>query len=193
MPSIFLLRHCAYDNPLSIMPGRLPVELSLEGKQHARRLGEYFATQSIVHIYTSAILRCTQTAHVIADNRIPITTDKRLLETFSAYQGYWGENTHVTGFHFYSHRAELGGESFRDLYTRMADFWNATIPHLKENIIICSHGDPIMALFAHIHHQSVPETLTPQDNLNGWLEYGQFHEIVVENDTCVETQPARTA
>lgn len=42
MPSIYLLRHCAYDNPLNILPGRLPVELSAAGKENAARLAKFW-------------------------------------------------------------------------------------------------------------------------------------------------------
>lgn len=101
MNSIYLLRHCAYSNPLNILPGRLPVELSQEGRENALRLKEYFADKNIKQIYSSAVKRCKQTAEIIADHNIPLTFDQRLLETFSAYQGYWESNANNTWDHFF--------------------------------------------------------------------------------------------
>jgi broad specificity phosphatase PhoE len=92
MPKMYLLRHCDYDNPRTILPGRLPVELSEQGKRRAQELQQFFADKEIAAIYSSAVLRCRQTVEIIADKKIPIFYDARLLETLSAYQGYWGEN-----------------------------------------------------------------------------------------------------
>ena len=95
--SIYLLRHCDYDNPKKILPGRLPVPLSSKGIEQANLLKEYFADKSIANIYSSAVERCKQTAQIIADNKIPIIPDKRILETLSAYRAYWGENHDENG------------------------------------------------------------------------------------------------
>ena len=61
---IYLLRHCEYVNPNNIMPGRLPVELSEEGLNQAKRLRKYFMDKDIGMIYSSAVRRCKQTAEI---------------------------------------------------------------------------------------------------------------------------------
>lgn len=178
MNSIYLLRHCEYNNPLNILPGRLPVELSPEGKNNAVRLAEYFADKNIGRIYSSAVERCKETSAIISDQKIPIVYDKRILETLSAYQGYWGKNMHEVGYHFFSHRDELGGENLEDIKIRMTDFWNEITAGLRENIIICSHGDPLQVLFSYINNQPIVAGNAKEENIPGWMEKGEFIEIV---------------
>ena len=87
--TIYLVRHCEYENPRGILPGRLPLELSSTGLKQAHAMKEFFLDKQIELIYSSAVVRCKQTSQIISDNKIPINYDKRLLEIFSAYQGYW--------------------------------------------------------------------------------------------------------
>lgn len=193
MISIFLQRHCIYANPAEILPGRLPVELSTEGLQQAVALNTFYSKAGISHIYSSQVHRCQQTAEIISGDTLPVTFDRRLLETLSAYQGYQGANAHSSGYHFYSHRPELGGESLADIQHRMIEFWESRVPQLTSNIIICSHGDPIQTLYSHL--KNLP--LAAEDNLSqtneGWIEMGQFMEIRVDNGAVQEILPARYA
>ena len=92
MWAIYLLRHCEYEAIPPILPGRLPVQLSLRGIERAKRLSRFFKSKNIKKLYSSAVLRCKQTAEIISDGIIPVTYDKDLLETLSAYQGYWEPN-----------------------------------------------------------------------------------------------------
>lgn len=187
MSFVYLLRHCRYDNPRKILPGRLPLELSAEGKQTAKRLCDHFQDKNIGRIYTSAVLRCRQTAEIVADGKIPIVFDQRLLETLSAYQGFWGENWHGDGFHFFTHRPELGGENLADIQKRMASFWDEVIPDLKENIIILSHGDPLQALYAYVHHLPLPADNAQEKDIPGWLNPGEFLEIETQGKKIIST------
>lgn len=186
--TIYLLRHCDYDNPRNILPGRLPVLLSKKGVAKANQLAEYFADKNITTIYSSAVERCKQTAEIISQSKIPVTFDKRILETLSAYQGYWGENLHQDGYHFFSHSKELGGENLNDIKNRMADFWNEIIPNLKGNIIICSHGDPLQVLYSYIHDLPTVDDNEVEANIPGWMEKGEFIELTFENGKIINTQ-----
>ncbi len=186
--TIYLLRHCDYANPRNILPGRLPVPLSPKGINQAERLQTFFADKSISTIYSSAVERCRQTSEIISNQTIPIVYDKRLLETFSAYQGYWGENQHEDGYHFYSHIAELGGETLSDLQNRMSNFWDEKLSHITGNVIICSHGDPLQVLYAHIHDLPLVSDSEVEVNIPGWLEKGEYIELVFKNHHLVETK-----
>ncbi len=164
--TLFLVRHCDYDNPLSILPGRLPVKLSAEGIAQAERLKKYFASKKIEMIFSSAVARCQQTSEIISDGKIPITYSKALLETLSAYQGYWEHDC----MHFFSHRQELGGESNADIFSRMVNFLYEV--DFKDNCeyIICSHGDPLLFLLQYLAGkpmlaEALPgeKTVTPED------------------------------
>lgn len=192
MYSIYLLRHCEYHNPRSILPGRLPVPLSETGRAQAHRLKEHFINKNIAKVYSSAVLRTRETAEIIADNKIPIIFDQRLLETASAYQGFWEENRHDDGFHFFSHRHELGGENLEEIQKRMTHFWDEVAKNTQENIIIVSHGDPLMALYQKIHQLPLVDDNAPEDDIPGWLEKGQFVEILVKDGRVKETKQPQT-
>ncbi len=188
MNSIYLLRHCDYYNPLSILAGRLPLKLSEAGKENALRLKTYFADKNIGTIYSSAVERCKETTATISDSNIQIQYDQRILETFSAYQGYWDRNKHRDGYHFFSHRGELGGENLADIQKRMASFWDEITASLDENIIICSHADPLQTLYSYIHNQPLVNDNADETDIPGWLQKGEFFEIIWENNTIVETK-----
>jgi 2,3-bisphosphoglycerate-dependent phosphoglycerate mutase len=192
MPSIYLLRHCEYDNPRNILPGRLPVTLSQEGLDRADRLAAYFQDKNISRIYSSAVVRCQQTSEIVSRDTIPVIFDQRLLETFSAYQGYWEENRYGDRYHFYSHLNELGGESFEDTQRRMVSFWNETTPNLQDNIIICSHGDPIYTLYSYLQNMPLVDEHTDEPEVPGWMHKGHFREIVWDGNQIVEILDSRS-
>jgi probable phosphoglycerate mutase len=145
MKTFYLVRHGIYENPLNMLPGRLPVRLSPEGIEQSHRLKEYFAGKSVRRIYCSPVLRCRQTAEIMSGGRIPMTTDIRLAETLSAYQGmcYQGEQDPRE---FYNHRKELGGESFEDLVARTVPVFREIDSRETGNVIICSHSAPLLAM-----------------------------------------------
>lgn len=90
MRSIYLVRHGDYANPRNIMLGRLPVELSESGWKQAENIAKFLADKNIGTIYSSAVVRCRQTIEPLARQvNLPIVYDIRLVETLSAYQGYW--------------------------------------------------------------------------------------------------------
>ena len=86
---------------------------------------------------------------MIADRKIPIRYDRRLLETFSAYQGYWVEDW----AHFFTHIDELGGESNADIQQRIVNFFQSTNFVDGKSYILCSHGDPLFFLYQYLAHQ----------------------------------------
>lgn len=146
--TVYLVRHCTFDFSKTKMPGRLPVPLSNEGVTQAIKLQKYFQDKNIKFIFSSAVIRCKQTAEIISDGKIPIKYDLRLLETFSCYQGYWGNDRKE----FYNHRKDLGGETNKEIQSRMISFWNEVALKSKVNIVVCSHGDPIDFLYEYLVH-----------------------------------------
>lgn len=173
MSQIYLLRHCDYANPRGILPGRLPVELSEAGRARTLELREIFQKLNISKIYSSAVLRCKQTAELVSGGAIPIVYDQRLLETLSAYQGYW---LREDWDHFFAHQAELGGETLLDIRQRVVDFYEELIAKLQpeENVVICSHGDPLQQLFAAVRGLDFAGQQPIESKEWGWLEKGEF-------------------
>lgn len=145
--TIYLVRHCEY-TPEASIPGRLPgVGLSLLGKACAQKLGEFFSQHHITFIYTSPLLRTRQTAQIIGKNigLIPHLS-KQILEVKSPIQGMpqsvfkkWG------GLMYHHPLHKKQGESLNSVFYRVKKFIALVINrHTGKNIIIVSHGDPIM-------------------------------------------------
>jgi hypothetical protein len=116
MKHIYLIRHGEYANPRNILPGRLPVPLSDKGNKQVKKLAVFFQDKDIEKIYSSAVLRCKQTSEIVSGGKIPIKFDKRLLETHSAYQGYWfKQGLKLDWKHFFDNVMELGGNYMKDI------------------------------------------------------------------------------
>lgn len=176
MSTIYLVRHCQYENPRDILPGRLPVELSQEGLKEANLLKDFFKEKNIATIFSSGVLRCKQTAQIISDNAIPIKYDQRLLETFFAYQGFWRNDPQEC----YVHVEELGGESRADVLARMKKFWESLEFDSKENYLICSHGDPLYFLYQFL---SGSPLLTEEDEYppSDYQPKGSIRPVVIKS------------
>ncbi len=188
MITLYLVRHCSYDKSRTILPGRLPIPLSIKGKKEAYKLRRFFSDKKISKIFSSAVLRCQQTSKIISAGKIPIIYDQRLLECFSAYQGYWK----VEWRHFFGHRQELGGESHQDVQNRMIDFYKKTKFTSNKNYIICSHGDPLYFFYQYLTKQPLlkenklnEEPLTPSD----YQSTGSILKINIYSKEKIEVQP----
>ena len=178
MSTIYLLRHCDYANPRRILPGRLPVPLSESGIKRANQLKDIFKNKNIAKIYSSEVLRCKQTAEIVADKKIPVIFDQRLLETLSAFQGYW----ELDFDHFFAHNSSLGGETILEIQARVVNFYEELKKSLAkdENVILCSHGDPLQCLYAYLHNLNFSnEKHLPETKEAGWLKRGEFFRIKV--------------
>ncbi len=159
MATIYMVRHGAYLNPKDILPGRLPVELSDEGRQQMTRIRDYLADKHIAKIFSSPVLRCQQSAEIMSGGSIEIVYDLRLAETLTAAQGddFGGEWVRP----FYGQVETLGGESMLDVQARMADFWKSLGFAGSQNYVVCSHGDPLQLLHRYLigdKHLLSPET-----------------------------------
>ena len=147
--TIYLVRHCEYENPKRIVPFRLTgFPLSAEGKKKAELIATYFKNKRIAAIYSSSILRTKQTARVIASELgLKTSTSLFLIETGTPFQGMsrkkfskiqkdiFVEKRHIQG----------GGESIEEIYTRMKKFIDRVLTkHCSNKVIVVSHGDPLM-------------------------------------------------
>jgi broad specificity phosphatase PhoE len=194
MRVVYLVRHCEYENPDNIFPGRLPVPLSKSGFARAQKLHDYFVDKNIQAIYSSPVLRCKQTSESISDGSIPIVHDVRLAETFSAYQGYkvQGDLTNDSSWlEYHSHVDELGGETFADLTKRVMDFFSAVIVPGTGNVIICSHQDPLYALYCELAHkplaiQNIEIARTMESN--GAQPKGSVYPVTIHDDGTYAVQ-----
>ncbi len=178
MTNIYLVRHAQYANPDNIIPGRLPVELSEDGIQEAKRLREFFADKNISHIYTSPVYRCSQTSEIIAAGELTVSNDKRLAETLSPLQGSKRKGPHYPNL--YEYISQLGGESPEDIQGRMADFWNTINFEDNKNYIICSHGDPLLFLFQYLQ-QEVSNSDSESSQAESYQSKGSVRLVQINN------------
>ncbi len=181
MSTRYLLRHCQYANPRNIIVGRLPVVLSEEGELEALKLKDYFADKQIERIYSSAVERCKQTATVVADGKINLIYDQRILEGFSAYQGYWMDEQTPPWIDYYSHRNELGGENVQDVQKRMVDFW-LSLSNITDNLILCSHGDPLYTLYSYLTHTDISGLEEAVSQSKDYIPKGAFWQFEGEGE-----------
>jgi len=151
---IYLVRHADYEKTSGALKGRLPVNLSKQGIIQANRLKDFFAQLPIEMILSSAVMRCKQTSEIIANNNTPLQFDKRLLEALTAYQGYMDG---VWADHAYTHQSELGGETTKDVQQRMVDFYQELIKKEYQQVVVCSHGDPLQFLYLYLNGEPLSQ------------------------------------
>lgn len=194
MKTIYLVRHCEYANPDNIYPGRLPLPLSEIGRKRAEKLREYFLDKNISKIYSSSVIRCKETTAVISQGLIPVEYDVRLVETLSAYQGY-----KVTGDlggdeiwkEYHSHRKELGGEGYMDIYNRAVSFFKEVAAKDEGNIIVSSHDDVLYTIYGFCINLPLPNTYDEEFQLiytHPVSPKGSIRPVVVEDGTSFKPQ-----
>lgn len=163
MTTIYLVRHGEYENPQKLIPFRLPgFPLSALGKKQAAKLGNFFQDKNISAIYTSPITRCYQTAEIIANSlQIKPRLDQNIIEVKSPFQGM-----PLTKFEqilknnsLYSIPSQIAqGETPEEILTRMKKALDEIlVRYPDENIIVVSHGDPIMALVGKLGKPCLPK------------------------------------
>lgn len=149
MTKIYLVRHCHYQNMDKIIPGRLPgFPLSGQGKKQAQQLAQDFQSQNISTIYTSPILRAHQTADIIgASLNLKPIVNLLAIETNSPLQGITRKDFDSTGGILWNRPQHLkgGGETKQQVLRRTQKLIKKVLQnHQDQNIIIVTHGDPIM-------------------------------------------------
>ena len=191
MRSIYFIRHCKYYNPNNIIPGRLAVELSQEGIKQANKLKQYFKDKNIEKIYSSKVYRCQQTSEIIADDKINIEYDQRLLELLSATQG-GPMITDTRKLAEYVYKNNLGGETLGDIQSRMISCYQDIVEKKEKNIIICSHGDPLYLLYLHLFKKTAKSEqelfnllVTRADGKIKYPEKGSILQVDIENGEVI--------
>jgi len=189
MRSVYFVRHGDYANPRNIMPGRLPVELSAYGWKQAEKLAKYFSDKNINTIYSSAVVRCRQTIEIFSKQaNLPILYDVRLVETLSAYQGFWFEGK-VDWSHFFGHLKELGGENFTDIQNRAISFYKDVILKTEGNMVVSSHGDVILFLILYIKGLPLPQESEKHDEMPDYPKRGAVTEIKITSQETIISDP----
>ena len=161
--TIHFVRHCANLNPDGIIPGRIPgFHLNQEGKNRARKLGNYFKGRPIKFIYTSPIERAFETANIVAEflPEAKISHAYELIEVdSSSWQGYKLEEVFTNkNYDLYLNDPSTTTvpENLNKLAGRMKEFTLKLCEKHKGGEIVCiSHNDPIIALRLTLEEKSL--------------------------------------
>ena len=175
MLKLYLVRHAEYDNPENIYPFHLPLQLSKEGRDHAKRVGEWFQNNSIIlPIFTSPIVRAVQTSEIISSKIGSfVVVDRRLVETSHAsLQGKTIQNKDD-----WKNQRKLPD---REPQENQRDRILAVIyEKIDQNMpaILVSHGDPLSITLMSLVGKSIdPEQMSTDD----YIQKGEIVELVFE-------------
>ncbi len=151
---LILVRHGEsvgnYENRLQ---GQSDFELTDLGRRQAALAGEKLAAEGVSAVYTSPLLRASQTAAIIADK---VRSEPRTLPGVREYD--FGELSGLTYAELRERyrtaslsdgrdRVYPGEEGRENFYRRVTDaVWDVCDQHREETVAVISHGGPI-ALF----------------------------------------------
>ncbi len=155
---VLFVRHGRTPTTGKVLPGRAAgLHLADEGKAQAEAVAERLAVlKKVDAIYASPLERTRETAAPIGRRlELKVTPDKGLLECdFGDWTGAelkalnklpeWQRvQRHPSGFRF------PGGESFREMQTRMATtLGRIRARHPGQTVVVVSHADPIKTAVA---------------------------------------------
>jgi len=151
---IHYVRHASYENPGLLIPGRIPgYHLNDEGREKARKTGEFFKNKPIKFIYSSPLERAYETANLIGEYlpEAKIIHAYDLIEIDAAnWQAYKVEelftNNYYEDFMNNPDTSELP-ENLNKLASRMKSFtFTLCKKHSEQEVICVSHEFPILCL-----------------------------------------------
>lgn len=162
---IILIRHTTPDVEKGICYGQADIRVKETFLQEADAVLPLLPRDATV-IYTSPLSRCVRLAeHLARSRRLPVVRDDRLKElNFGAWELQswdsidravlqpWMDN--------YVDTACPGGESYRQLATRAADFLNALRTDAHKNALIVTHHGVIKAISAHLLGISLEDAMS---------------------------------
>lgn len=181
MGIVYFVRHGQVESLENIIYGRLPrFALSVRGEKMLEQSAEQLMSRHIRYVYSSPLLRAMQSARII-QKKLGLSRVKRsktLLEVRTSCEGMPLLSLQRSRFDYYfSPMRKHGDETMVDIYERMKHFLDALYrKHATENVVVVSHGDPIMILLAGI--MGCPMTLESIRPKNGtYIHYGEIRSV----------------
>lgn len=147
MRSIYLIRHGEPElgNKKPVCIGQINLPLSDKGIEQARQLKEFFCDKEIDSVFSSSLLRCTQTAEIISDNII-INKDFREVNvgdwdgmSFEEIKLKYPKEYEARGRDLENY-APNHGESFNTCLQRSRVALQKSIESSEGNIVIAAHA-----------------------------------------------------
>ncbi len=174
---MYLVRHLEYDNPQKIYPFHLPVYLSAKGRKDAGIIASWFTSKRLegLDIYTSPMVRCVQTAEIIASKISSyVAIDDRLVEiSCPNLQGKkW-----ILPDSWKAEELDKSRESREVATKRIVNFFMEKVAQQRDCISV-SHGEPLTLLYYYLMRKKVPKYLW--DPAKGHLVIKKGDVVIVE-------------
>ncbi len=180
---LFLIRHGQTDyNAQRRWQGRVDVPLNIAGREQAVKIRELLRLETIrlAKIYTSPLVRATETADIISNHVTPIFIDERLVEiNLGDYDGrYEDDISQEIGKRDYENWRSRnftlpapGGESIADVMVRAKDFLDEIAKSKSnEQLGIVAHQGLLIALKSVISGQSELTALDGYKQMNSEVD-----------------------
>jgi len=171
MAKIFIFRHGqTTDNKENIFSGWRQSDLTPEGIEEAKQIGEKLKNEKITKAYCSDLIRSKHTLDLVLDhyhNQVPVIVDPRIKERdYGELTGKSKIQTQKEQPEKYQlwHRsydvAPPGGESIKNVEKRVMPFIEDMLKNLKPNdvIFISAHGNslrPMRKYFEHLTNEQM--------------------------------------
>src|SRR5881628_1559256 len=166
MPDLLLLRHGQSQwNLENRFTGWIDVPLSPRGEAEARAAGEKLRGRRIDKVFTSVLVRATETARLAleAAGIGPLPTERDVALNERMYGDLQGKNKAEAAERFGAAQVKLwrrsydarppGGESLADTAARVLPYFERHIlPDLRarKNVLVVAHGNSLRALVMHL-------------------------------------------
>ncbi len=176
---IYLVRHTVYDNPDALFAFDLPFNLSIPGRQKARKIGEWLKSKGTENypIFTSPIVRVIQTAEIIASATDSfVTIDERLTEVKCPnLQGkpIPEKNPWIV------EEDDPSRESHEKVKARTLSIFEEKIKEGRDCILV-SHGEGLTILYYHLQNKDLPEYIWSPENESNVVQRGEVIEVEVQ-------------
>jgi len=169
---ICILRHAETDlSEASIITGALDVGINAFGRTKLRQLGDHFEREHWTAIYSSPARRCTETLAEILKaegSAIQIRDELRErsmgdLEGFSKHE-YHRSLPQYSGLDLLNsfHAAADGGESYCDVFRRVATFMEGIVQQILEGdkVLVCTHDTTIRMMTLLLENLAIEDAVS---------------------------------
>ena len=184
MARIFIFRHGeTFDNKNRTFSGFRNTDLTPEGIEEAKKIGEDLKNEKVTKAYQSDLIRSKHTLELVLDgyhSGVDVITDPRIKER--DYGNLTGQNKdevekkdpdHYRLWHRSYDIPPPGGESIKDVEVRVLAFLKDVMPTWKKNdvIFISAHGNSIRPLRRFFEHLTIDEMCSFEHTLGKIYSY----------------------
>ncbi|MEG0873797.1 MAG: alpha-ribazole phosphatase [Clostridiales bacterium] len=184
MKKLYLIRHGETDfNKAKVYYGATDCPLNSNGRKDGEKLAKSFEKIPIDFIYTSPLIRASETANIIFRGKdIPTQEDDRIKEmNFGIWEGKYykdleGDPIYNEWMENWEDTAPPNGESYNQLAIRVEAFYEDLLKTKSENVAVVCHNAVLMLLLPAIL------SLTRTQGWHFCFEHGKYTYIDFADD-----------